>query len=98
MGKESRRRDSVRVFASFPGITCLIAVAVCTLVWTAPVANAQQSDALKFFKNYFVTGDMIVGGTQFGAASVNGKTTATIGMTGAAAGSDALAAFLYWQT
>src|SRR5437762_9041149 len=98
MRKESRRSHSVRAFTSLHRIACRVAAVVSLLVSTAPLARAQQPDALKFFKNYFVTGDMIVGGTQFGSASVNGKTKAIINMAGAAAGSDALAAFLYWQT
>ena len=53
---------------------------------------AQPSDALKFFKNFFITGDYVVGGV-----GLWGQIGGTINMSGAPDGAEALAAFLYWQ-
>ena len=54
-------------------------------------------DALKFFKNYFVTGSYVVGGVGLQGRGVNGVATGSIPMSGAPEGADIVAAFLYWQ-
>ncbi len=57
-----------------------------------------EADPLKFFKNYFVTGDYVVAGVGLDKTGVSGLSSGTIHM-GAAAqeGAEAVAAFLYWQ-
>jgi hypothetical protein len=62
----------------------------------APVA-AQPGD-LTFFKNYFVTGDYVVGGVNLRGTGDDGLAEGTISMSGVPANADILAAFLYWQT
>ena len=54
---------------------------------------AQTSSPLKFFQNYFVTGDYRVGGIGL----YNSGGVGSIPVSGVPAGSDILAAFLYWQ-
>ena len=55
-------------------------------------------DALRFFKNYFGTIDYVVAGKGLeGQGGSNGLASGTINMTGAPAGAEPLAAFLYWQ-
>src|SRR3954452_18963192 len=66
----------------------------------APSGPSAPPDALKFFKNYFVTGDYVVGGVGVRGLGVNGIASATIDMTAADIPNDVdvLAAFLYWET
>ncbi len=60
-------------------------------------ASAQTD--LTFFKNYFVTGDYVVGGVGLrGLGDVTGFATGKIPPPGVPAGADVVAAFLYWQT
>jgi hypothetical protein len=58
----------------------------------------QASDALSYSKNYFVTGDYVVGGVGLWEKGVNGFATGTITIKGVPAGADIVAAFLYWET
>src|SRR5258708_7773209 len=58
----------------------------------------RAADALSYTKNYFVTGDYVVGGVGLRATGVNGFATGTIKISGIPAGADIVAAFLYWQT
>jgi len=77
------------------------------------VQSGDAADLLKFFKNYFVTGDFAVAGTGLRGTGVGGWATGTINMTGVpctlgnqyvtcntpgAVPADVVAAFLYWQT
>src|SRR5262245_33243091 len=101
-------RNSERVFALeiFGRIVAVIPFAVGCL-FPQP---GQAADALKFFKNYFVTGDYAVAGvglrgngvldTQTQAitgTTVDHYATGTIQMGGVPANADILAAFLYWE-
>jgi hypothetical protein len=75
-----------------------IAVAA-TLFNVAPgQAFAQDRDALRYFKNYFVTGDYTVAGVGLRGKGVGGWATDTINMNSVPEGADVVAAFLYWQT
>src|SRR5262249_39081274 len=74
---------------------------------TPPVFAQSGSDALTFFKNYFVTGDYVVGGVGLrGRGDATGYATGTISIPdqnsipagGVPTGADIVAAFLYWQT
>ncbi len=57
-----------------------------------------QADPLKFFKNYFVTGDYAVAGVGLDKTGVGGLSSGTIQMGNAAPDeAEAVAAFLYWQ-
>src|SRR5438094_4386337 len=64
------------------------------------LATAQQapSNALAFFKNYFVAGDYVVGGVGLRGKGVNGTAVGTIPMSGVPANADIVAAYLYWQS
>src|SRR5215813_6343911 len=73
----------------------------------APVFAQSGSDALSFFKNYFVTGDYVAGGVGLrGLGDATGFATGTISIPdqnsvpagGVPTGADIVAAFLYWQT
>src|SRR5437867_9761135 len=59
----------------------------------------QAQDALSYNKNYFVTGDVVIGGVGgMRSTGVNGFATATINISGVPDGADVVAAFLYWET
>src|SRR6266436_9198539 len=68
-----------------------------------PGGHAQAgSDALKFFQNFFVTGDYVVAGVGLrGQGGQNGSpaglATGTINVSGVPSDADVVAAFLYWQ-
>jgi len=59
-------------------------------------ADAQNS--LRFFKNYFVTGDYAVAGVGLRGQGAGGFAQGTINLSTVPAGADVIAAFLYWQT
>jgi len=87
----------------------LMIIALCL----SPVVQAQNSP-LQLFKDYFVTGDYVVGGVGLrGLGDSSGYATKTINIpdsgngpngvsqpnaTAVPAGADVVAAFLYWQT
>jgi hypothetical protein len=57
-----------------------------------------QPDTLVFFKNYFVTGDYVVGGVGLrGRGDATGWATGQITIAGIPANSVVVAAFLYWE-
>jgi hypothetical protein len=58
----------------------------------------RASDALNYTKNYFVTGDYVVGGVGLFEKGVRGTATGTLTIAGVPQGADIIAAFLYWQT
>jgi len=60
----------------------------------APLVHA--SDALNYTKNYFVTGDYVVG--SVGLWSSGNNPVGTITLSGVPQGADIVAAFLYWET
>jgi hypothetical protein len=67
-----------------------------------PTAQTQAPDALKFFKNFFLTGDYAVAGVGLrGLGGQNGSPAGlargTIALTGVPTDADVVAAFLYWQ-
>ena len=70
-------------------------LALLTQAGSAP--RAQTPDALTFFKNFFVTGDYVVGGVGLRGRGVNGIATGSIELSGVPQKADVLAAFLYWQ-
>jgi hypothetical protein len=70
----------------------LVALCIVLAAQYGARAAAQPTDGLKFFDNFFVTGDYVVGGVGLwnnGAGQIN--------VSGAPENADALAAFLYWQ-
>jgi hypothetical protein len=84
---------------SLTKLTALVALG-CVLL---SAQDAQAQEPLKFFKNYFVTGDYVVRGVSlWRRGGPNGKATALIpalgGADGVPATADILAAFLYVQT
>ena len=82
----SRRSAAVRA------LLCIVCAA---LVCSAAFAQAQPLD---FYKNYFVTGDYVVGGVGLRGLGVNGFAFGNITISAIPAGADVVAAFLYWQT
>jgi hypothetical protein len=75
------------------------ALFVCLIVVVAasqPTRTAE-GDALKFFQNYFVTGDYAVGGIGLRGKGINGIARAAIPFTGVPEDADVLAAFVYFQ-
>jgi Bacterial Ig domain len=67
-----------------------------------PVSAQAGGDALKFFKNYFVTGDYVVAGVGLrGLGGQNGSpagiATGTLTVNGVPTDAEIVAAFLYWQ-
>src|SRR5258708_3445389 len=97
--------------------TSIFGVPVAAL-WRKPVtatsfaillfAHSGVAQSLNFFKNYFVTGDYVVGGVGLrGLGDGSGFTKPTpitipdknsVGATGVPVGADIVGAFLYWQT
>ncbi len=75
----------------------LAAITGLFLFQPGAVRTSAQADALTFFKNYFITGDYVVGGTGLRNTGIAGIATGYIGITGVPAGSDIQAAYLYWQ-
>jgi hypothetical protein len=73
----------------------LFALTICI----AQAQPAAAQDALKFFKNYFVTGDYVVAGVGLQGRGVNGLANGTIALpaNSVPANADILAAYLYWQ-
>ncbi len=79
---------------------------VVALLLLPATAALAQSTPLTLFKNYFVTGDYVVGGVGLRGLGVNGLATGTITIpdansvpsTGVPPGADIVAAFLYWET
>ena len=61
------------------------------------VISALAPDGLTFFKNYFLTGDYVVGGVGLRGKGVYGLATGSITIDQVPAGADIVAAFLYWQ-
>ncbi len=59
--------------------------------------SAQAPDGLRFFKNYFITGDYAVGGVGLRGAGVGGIATGSITVGAVPPNADIVAAFLYWQ-
>ena len=79
-----------------------LAIVIAGLLNAVVPAETTQPDALQFFKNYFVTGDYVVGGVGLRGMGVNGIATGYIEIgvndkPGVPEGVDILAAFLYWQ-
>jgi hypothetical protein len=65
---------------------------------TTVEATGVSPGTIRFFKNYFVTGDYAEGGVGgLRGQGVEGLATGSIGLTGVPEGADILAAFLYWQ-
>jgi hypothetical protein len=73
----------------------------------SPVTARQATDDLKFFKNFFVTGDYYVAGVGLRDRGVGGFSSGSINIPadnpltpareGVPRGADMLAAYLYWQ-
>ena len=77
------------------------------LVFGFAQPGLAQTNPLTLFKNYFVTGDYVVGGVGLrGLGDATGFATGTISIpdpnsvpaTGVPPGADIVAAFLYWET
>src|SRR5207302_9034440 len=77
-----------------------VLIPILAILLLSMSGQAAAADALIFFKNYFITGDYVVGGVGLRGTGVNGFATGTINMTNAAVppGAEILGAFLYWET
>ena len=74
-------------------------IALLTLSVLAYAQSGEAADGIKFFKNYFITGDYVTGSVDIlPQTAVGGRASGTIPMSGVPANADILAAFLYWQT
>src|SRR4029079_18454812 len=84
---------------------------IVSLLLAGSVQCMEAGDALSLFKNYFVTGDYVVGGVGVrgqgakdpAAKAITGTSnnlyaTGTIQITGVPQGADIVAAYLYWDT
>jgi len=79
--------------------TLLIALVAFSVLLLAQTGEA--ADGIKFFKNYFVTGDYVVGHVDLLPQQAVGnppRISGIIPMSGVPANADILAAFLYWET
>jgi hypothetical protein len=86
---------------SFKKRAAFLAIGVFLLFAEQPgLGQAPPPDALKFFKNYFVTGDYVSAGVNLRGTGSGGFATGEIHFAGAEtvpANADILAAFLYWE-
>ena len=80
-------------------MTRALLAGIAGLLLLSPVVApaSAQTDALSFYKNYFVTGDYAVAGVGLRGLGVNGLATGTIQISDVPADADVVAAFLYWQ-
>ena len=74
--------------------SCVVALGLVLLV--PQLAQAQAP--LAYFKNYFITGDYVVGGKSLWRKGVNGVAVETIAIGDVSPNADIVAAFLYMQT
>jgi hypothetical protein len=72
-----------------------VVAALIALHGSGPVSAQGSSGSFHFFKNYFVTGDYVVGGVGLRGS---GGTAQSIVVNGVPANADVLGMFLYWQT
>jgi hypothetical protein len=91
--------STVRVGSAFPAGKFCVSVALWSLGFALLLAQPGQAQPgpLTFFKNYFITGDYVVGGVGLRGHGVNGLATEAITIEGVPADADIVAAFLYWQ-
>ncbi|HEY7534131.1 MAG TPA: hypothetical protein VH681_15275, partial [Nitrospiraceae bacterium] len=68
------------------------------LMQSGGLAQTSAPGPLSFFKNYFITGDYVVGGKSLWRKGVKGRATVDITISGVPGSVDILAAFLYVQT
>ena len=83
-------------FAAGRWKTAVVLLALGLTLLSALPGQAQPGP-LTFFKNYFITGDYVVGGVGLRGQGVNGLATGSIQISGVPADADVVAAFLYWQ-
>jgi len=88
----SHRRPVSKALAAFLVVGAIIA-SQSDGGFAAPV----PPQPLKFFKNYFVTGDYVVGGVGLWGRGVKGIASGSIAISGVPADAEILSAFLYWQ-
>ena len=84
-----------KIAKTFPLFLCILLLLSQQSGRALPLAT----DGLKFFNNFFVTGDVVVGGVgtwSTGSGTIHMGTPAPP-MSAAPEGAEALAAFLYWQ-
>ena len=95
-----------REFVAGRRLKCVAAI-LALVSGFVPMVQAQNGvNPLNLFKNYFVTGDYVVGGVGLRGLGVGGWATGTISIPDAAQpnaakvppGAEVVAAFLYWQT
>ncbi len=82
-------------------VKCLAPVALATSALWAPAAHAQTQPNLKYFKNYFLTGDYAAAGVGLRDRGTNGLATDRIRIArpaGLPDDAEVVAAYLYWQT
>src|SRR5262245_15068527 len=84
----------------FVGIALAVVGAGLTHALLEAQAPLPQATGLSFFKNYFVTGDYVVGGVNMRGTGQGGLATGIIDLTNEDVpdGADVVAAFLYWET
>jgi hypothetical protein len=106
---QTSSRILCRVLSARPLVKATVALGLLLLFGFLPTGLAQTpAPPLNFFKNYFVTGDYVVGGVGLrGLGDATGFATGTINLPDTAnypnaksvpSGADIVAAFLYWQT
>ncbi len=85
--------QSLRGFVGLPVVVVLLLL--------TQAGQAQPTNALRFFKNYFVTGDYLVAGVGLRGTGVGGIATGEIHFSGTNVvppDADIMAAFAFWQT
>jgi hypothetical protein len=98
VGWSAARAPSIRAQgrverANMKRVILVVVAALIALHGSGPVS--AQSGSFHFFKNYFVTGDYVVGGVGLRGS---GGAPQTIVVNGVPASADVLGMFLYWQT
>lgn len=92
--QDSKRRSLLNSF-----VPCLLVVISGLIAQPAQGQTTGYPDSLRFFKNYFVTGDYAVAGVGLrGTGDASGFGRGTIQMSGIPNDAVVVAAFLYWET
>ncbi len=92
--------STVKVASTFPAARLRASVVLLSLglALLSALPVQAQPGPLTFFKNYFITGDYVVGGESLWRKGVNGRAAVQIAMSGVPEDVDILAAYLYVQT
>src|SRR5262245_34458058 len=77
--------------------TALLALVLLPLLTQTGHGQSSSPQPMKFFQNYFITGDYKAAGVGLEGKGVNGIATGNLVVSGVPDDAEVVAAFLYWQ-